>query len=114
MAETTGCNCQLVPQEIGVISGGIAEAKRLAAAAGNMQTLEVNVSVAAELGASPEGVLFVVAKSSDGNPMPVAALRVPLLTQQEWPINLLLTDADVIRQGKQLADFSGAYAVGTY
>lgn len=92
--------------EIGVISGGIAEAKRLAAAAGNMQTLEVNVSVAAELGASPEGVLFVVAKSSDGNPMPVAALRVPLLTQQEWPINLLLTDADVIRQGKQLADFS--------
>ena len=92
--------------EVGVISGGIAEAKRRAVAAGNLRGLEVSVALAPELGAAPSGVLFVVAKSSDGNPMPVAALRVPLLTTQEWPISLLFTDADVIRQGMGLNDFS--------
>lgn len=92
--------------EVGVISGGIAEAKRRATEVGDLQGLEVSVTLAPELGAAPLGVLFVVAKSSDGNPMPVAALRIPLLTTQEWPIRLLLTDADVIRQGMGLDDFT--------
>jgi cytochrome c-type biogenesis protein CcmH len=99
---------QLPPDssEIGVISAGIVEAKRLAEDAGNLQSLDINVSVAPELGAAPQGILFVVAKSTDGNPMPVAALRVPLLTAQQWPINVQLTDSDVIRQGMSLDDFS--------
>jgi cytochrome c-type biogenesis protein CcmH len=99
---------QLSPNssEIGVISAGIAEAKRLAEEAGNLQSLQVSISVAPELGAAPQGILFVVAKSTDGNPMPVAALRVPLLTAQQWPISLQLTDSDVIRQGMSLDDFS--------
>lgn len=92
--------------EVGVISGGIAETKRRMAAAGELQSFDVSVSLASELGASPEGVLFVVAKSGDGNPMPIAALRHPLLTDQTWPITLQLTDADVIRQGMSLEDFS--------
>ena len=92
--------------ELGVIGSGIAESKRRAVAAGDLQGLDVSVALAPELGAAPAGVLFVVAKSTDGNPMPVAALRIPLLTTQEWPIRLLLTDADVIRQGMSLDDFS--------
>ncbi|WP_269619076.1 c-type cytochrome biogenesis protein CcmI [Zhongshania sp. BJYM1] len=91
--------------EAKVISGGVAESKRLAGAAGDLQSIAVNVAVAPELGATPPGVLFVVAKSTDGNPMPVAALRFPLLIDQDWPINLQLTDADVIRQGMTLSDF---------
>ncbi|CAA0120245.1 Formate-dependent nitrite reductase complex subunit NrfG [Zhongshania aliphaticivorans] len=92
--------------EVGVISGGIAETKRRMAAAGELQAVDVSVSLAPDLGETPEGVLFVVAKSNDGNPMPIAALRSPLLTDQAWPITLQLTDADVIRQGMRLEDFS--------
>lgn len=93
--------------EAGVIAGGIAESKRLAMAAGDLQGLAVTVAVNADLGPTPAGVLFVVAKSADGSPMPVAAMRLPLSAalDQKWPVTVYLTDSDVIRQGKVLADF---------
>jgi len=94
--------------EAGVIAGGVAEAKRRAIAAGNLRGLAVTVTLSPELGDVPDGVLFVVAKSSDGTPMPVAATRLPLTggsAGPEWPLTLYLTDSDVIRQGKVLADF---------
>jgi cytochrome c-type biogenesis protein CcmH len=90
--------------EASVIAGGVAEAKRLAMAAGELQGMALTVALNSDLGVAPEGVLFVVAKSTDGMPMPVAALRIPL-SGQDWPIAMSLTDSDVIRQGKVLADF---------
>jgi cytochrome c-type biogenesis protein CcmH len=93
--------------EAGVIAGGIAESKRLAMAAGDLQGLAVTVAVNADLGPTPAGVLFVVAKSADGSPMPVAAMRLPLsaASDQKWPVTVYLTDSYVIRHGKVLADF---------
>lgn len=98
---------QLPPQsaEAGVITSGIAEAKSRAIAAGDLAGLKIAVSTDSALGQAPAGVLFVVAKTGDGNPMPVAALRQPL-TDNSWPLALWLTDLDVIRQGQNLADFS--------
>ena len=98
---------QLPPQsaEASVIASGMAEAKSRAIAAGDLTGLGISVTVDASLGQAPAGVLFVVAKSGDGNPMPVAALRQPL-NKPDWPQNLWLTDLDVIRQGQGLADFS--------
>tara|TARA_R110001599_G_scaffold65662_6_gene185206 strand:+ start:16734 stop:17942 length:1209 start_codon:yes stop_codon:yes gene_type:complete len=90
--------------EASVIAGGVVEAKRLAMASGEVQGMAISVALKSDLGPAPAGVLFVVAKSTDGSPMPVAAARIPL-TGQAWPIALSLTDGDVIRQGKVLADF---------
>ncbi|GAA4083927.1 c-type cytochrome biogenesis protein CcmI [Zhongshania borealis] len=90
--------------EASVIAEGVVEAKRLAMARGEVQSIALTVALNSDLGSAPAGVLFVVAKSTDGMPMPVAALRIPL-SGQEWPIALHLTDSDVIRQGKVLADF---------
>jgi cytochrome c-type biogenesis protein CcmH len=91
--------------EAEVITGGVAEAKRRAMAAGELRGISIAVSLDANLGSLPAGVLFVVAKSRDGNPMPVAALRIPL-AEQSWPITITLSDVDVIRSGKTLTDFS--------
>jgi cytochrome c-type biogenesis protein CcmH len=91
--------------EAEVIAGGVAEAKRRAMAAGELRGISIAVSLDASLGTPPAGVLFVVAKSRDGNPMPVAALRIPL-AEQSWPIAITLSDVDVIRSGKTLTDFS--------
>ncbi len=94
--------------EAGVIAGGVAEAKRLAIAAGDLDGVAVTVGLNPDLGAAPAGVLFIVAKSADGSPMPVAAARLPLsgdAADRHWPISVYLTDGDVIRQGKVLADF---------
>ncbi len=94
--------------EAAVIAGGVAEAKRLAITAGELDGVAVSVGLNPDLGSAPTGVLFVVAKSADGSPMPVAATRIPLsgdAADQNWPISVYLTDGDVIRQGKVLADF---------
>lgn len=98
---------QLPPQsaEAGVIASGVAEAKSRAIAAGTLSGVEVTVSIDNALGQPSGGVLFVVAKSADGNPMPVAALRQPL-ADADFPQTLWLTDLDVIRQGQMLGDFS--------
>lgn len=91
--------------EQAVIQQGLATAKERAQAAGELSGLSVNVAVDPDLGATPDGVLFVVAKSDDGNPMPVAAVRRGV-NQSSWPVSVFITDADVIRQGKTLKDFA--------
>ncbi len=90
-----------------VIASGVNEAKRRAIEEGKLRGLMVNVALDAALGDKPEGVLFVVARATDGNPMPVAALRQPVSKEGEiFPLRLFLTDGDVIRQGKRLEDFA--------
>lgn len=102
---------KLLPQlsadssEARVIASGIALAKEKAVAAGAVNGLTVELALAESLGSVPNSVLFVVAKSDDGNPMPVAALRMPLSAGAELPSAVYLTDGDVIRQGKSLKDF---------
>lgn len=68
------------------------------------RALAVDIEIAPSLGPVPQGVLFVVAKAVDGSPMPVAARRIAL-TEVNWPVQIKLVDADVIRPGKTLADF---------
>ncbi|GAB3380044.1 c-type cytochrome biogenesis protein CcmI [Spongiibacter taiwanensis] len=91
--------------EQAVIQQGLATAKERAISAGTLTGLTVDITLAAELAPPPNGVLFVVAKSADGNPMPVAALR-QRVGEGSFPSRVVLTDADVIRQGKTLADFA--------
>lgn len=89
-----------------VIASGLNEAKKRALEAGSLSGLAVDVSLAETMTAPPQAVLFVVARAGDGNPMPVAALRLPLIDGvQSLPQRLYLTDSDVIRQGQQLTDF---------
>ena len=89
-----------------VIASGLNEAKKRALAAGSLSGVAVDIDLDAALSAPPQAVLFVVARASDGNPMPVAALRLPLIDGvQSLPQRLYLTDSDVIRQGQVLADF---------
>lgn len=90
--------------EAAMIRDGLDAAKRRALESGELEGIEVAVSVDETLGPAPRGVLFVVAKAEDGNPMPVAALRREV-NADSWPINMTLTDGDVIRAGKQLDDF---------
>ncbi len=90
-----------------VIASGINEAKRLAVEAGLLSAVGVEVALAPELGEVTGGVLFVVARADDGNPMPVAALRLPLPAGAEnFPLRVYLGDSDVIRPDKTLDDFA--------
>ncbi|MGB1907169.1 MAG: c-type cytochrome biogenesis protein CcmI, partial [Spongiibacter sp.] len=102
---------RLLPQlpanssEARVIASGVAAAKEKAIAAGTLEGISVDLNIDTSLGSVPASVLFVVAKSNDGNPMPVAALRIPLAAGESPPSTVHLTDGDVIRQGQTLKDF---------
>jgi cytochrome c-type biogenesis protein CcmH len=89
--------------EYTVIQQGLNAAKSRAQEAGDLAGLSVSLNLAESLPPPPGGILFIVAKSLDGNPMPVAALRLPV--SDTWPVSAVLSDADVIRPGQTLADF---------
>jgi hypothetical protein len=67
-------------------------------------TGEVHVPVRVELGAGvaldPTTVVYVIARASDGNPMPLAVKR---LSVADLPADVVLSDADAMTAGRSLS-----------
>jgi cytochrome c-type biogenesis protein CcmH len=62
---------------------------------------EVNVNVSAQVDYTENSTLFVYAQAVNGPPMPIAAIKLPIT---EFPVNVVLSDANVMMQGLKLSD----------
>lgn len=62
---------------------------------------EVNVTVSAQVDYTQNSTLFVYAQAVNGPAMPIAAIKLPIT---EFPVNLVLSDANVMMQGIKLSD----------
>ncbi|MBD2859031.1 c-type cytochrome biogenesis protein CcmI [Spongiibacter sp. KMU-158] len=89
-------------QQFNLIASGIQQARERAVAAGELKGISIAINYSEAALATP-GILFVVAKEPDGMPMPVAALKLPVMGNGQ---QVILLDSDIIRPGKQFKDFS--------
>jgi len=62
---------------------------------------EVNVNVSPQVDYTQNSTLFVYAQAANGPAMPIAAIKLPIT---EFPVSLVLSDANVMMQGIKLSD----------
>lgn len=61
----------------------------------------VNVSLSNQVNYTQESVLFIYAQSVNGPAMPIAAIKLPIT---EFPVQVVLSDANAMMQGVKLSD----------
>jgi cytochrome c-type biogenesis protein CcmH len=62
---------------------------------------KVNVTVSEQVSYTENSTLFVYAQAANGPAMPIAAIKLPIA---EFPVNLVLSDANAMMQGIKLSD----------
>ena len=61
----------------------------------------VNVALNEQVTYAKNSTLFIYAQSVGGPPMPIAAIKLPIT---EFPVNVVLSDANAMMQGVKLSD----------